>query len=475
MMFRFGRALAVATVVPLIVGGCAGGDEALIDPGTPQPTVSEVEPGAEIKDQSPDPNLLAPTPEVPTIEPGIVVEPPEALNLSKYFEFTYQTARSVGLDPDAALRADGLLSDLSLPLIEQAKRENDTEECMADERECGFFSLILETPQCGDRLLCVKQTLGKAGLGMATGYSEVSVLRIDPASGAEVSLSELLGGRAEAFIQTVNESAERIRVAHDFDMEDNRPDYSESTMPSWLPLTDGIHVWYPKYEVAPGAYGVVEIIVEETDKGFQGRPVPPKPENLVSSYDEAYDYLCGVETQDLPRLTDRFAAAYPVSVVQTLMREIPDGNGWYLFDGYVNGVYGKGTREAVERLQTLSSAQVDGLVGPETWNVLQYQACWHEEASQPADSGYTNEYETAVDLVVVPQVVGMFNKDAESVLGQAGLSSRIQAQIGDPSIAAQVNNDCVVTSQNPIAGSQVERWSTVTARMQCPNTGYNTP
>ena len=75
------------------------------------------------------------------------------------------------------------------------------------------------------------------------------------------------------------------------------------------------------------------------------------------------------------------------------------------------------------------------------------------------------------EMVVVPNLIGLSNRSAEQTIRSAGLMGWVTAELGDPSLAAQANNGCVVISQSPPAGTQVEAGSSVSATAQCPQTG----
>ena len=75
------------------------------------------------------------------------------------------------------------------------------------------------------------------------------------------------------------------------------------------------------------------------------------------------------------------------------------------------------------------------------------------------------------EMVVVPNLIGLSNRSAEQTIRSAGLMGWVTAELGDPSLAAQANNGCVVIGQSPPAGTQVEAGSSVSATARCPQTG----
>lgn len=466
--FKLRAMVGALAATALVASACAGGDSEAQGPNVNAPSPSES-------------SAVAPAPSQATsaIDPAIVITPPTTMNLDQYFEFSYQEASTVGLNPEAAAIADGVLTSMTQPWVTEAVAENETQECMEGETQCGYFSLALEWMPCEADLLCVKQTLGKTGIGMATGGDFVSVVRIKPETGKDTSLDDFLGNvRASDFLSALNETATLIQKANDSYFEESPPRYDLKTLPSWLPASDGIHVWFPKYEVGPGALGIVEIVMREDEAGFRGEPTPPGEEDLITSYDTAYAFICESETDYLPRLTNRFADPYAVSALQMLLGDLTLDRSSPIYIGAVNGQYDFKTREAVKQWQSLMNIEVDGLVGPRTWATIQYQTCWHEEEAPHSSSGSQGSQSNqgpGADVVQVPLLVGLMNKDAQSVASRAGLGFMARAQGGDPSIAAQVNNGCVIVAQDPAPGALVSRGATVQGLMICPSTGQNAP
>lgn len=445
--------------------------------GGPEPeesarTSSSAEPSP-VSEPSPTPSVTS-----PDLKPAIVISPVQSVELSQYSEFTHQEASPVGLPPAAMATAQDVLSAMTVPWVEEARAANDTQECLEGEQKCGFFSLTLEWLPCEYGLLCVKQTVGKAGIGMATGEGGVSVVRIDPQTGEDTSLIDVLGAaRTADFLAALNEAATLIQKSNDAYFEESPPTYDVSSVPAWLPTPDGVRVWFPRYALGPGSLGIVEILMRETSEGYRGEPLPPSGEDLVSSFDGAYGFICESDTDYLPRLMNRFADPYAVSVLQRLLADFTESGDSPIYAGEVSGQYDAETRQAVKRWQSLMAIEVDGLVGPRTWGTLQYQTCWHEEIPETSQQpeGGSGIGDAGTDVVQVPLLVGLLNKDAQRTAGLAGLGFTARALGGDPSVAAQATNGCVIVAQDPLPGAVVSRGALVQAEMLCPNTGYAAP
>lgn len=262
-MYRFGSfrgLIGITALTVCLVTACSEGNTTVVEP-LPSPT--EVATDVVL----PEMETVEPAPAVP---PGIVIESQTRTDLSQYSEFMYDTASTVGLEPAAAELADSLLAALVDPWVEEAAAENETQDCLAGESKCGYFSSTLDLLKCSDGLLCVKSNVDKSGIGMATGFANIEVIRIDPESGTSISLREYLGDEGtRIFLNALNKSAELIQRVNGAYFADESPNYSLLSIPSWLPLSDGIHIWFPKYELGPGYLGVVEVRLQQSDQKWE--------------------------------------------------------------------------------------------------------------------------------------------------------------------------------------------------------------
>lgn len=252
MLLINGKTAALATVTIFLVTACSE--------SAPQPVEVNV------TDAAPSPVVETPD---PVLDPGVVIQPAQTLDLDQYSEFSFQEASTVGLSSSRAIVADALLTEMTSPWVMEAKAENETQECLSGESKCGYFSLTLEWLKCESNLLCVLQRVEKTGIGMATGFSSVDAIRINPVSGKDETLEMHLGeNESNEFLLVLNETATEIQRTYGFYDPDNPPNYMSSSVPAWLPLADGIHVWFPKYDVAPGALGIVEARFQPSTKGW---------------------------------------------------------------------------------------------------------------------------------------------------------------------------------------------------------------
>ena len=394
-------------------------------------------------------------------------------DLKNYELFTYQTASSVGLGSEETVVADNNLSAFVDRMVDAAVKENSN-GCVSSGPQCGQFEQTLQAPACAtEQYLCVRQHGAGIAPGAATGEELLTTLLLDAATGQRVSAEQYFGtAEAKSFRATVEHAAVSMQKANDFYFSSDPPNYSKNNLPAWLPLTDGIHVWFSKYEVAPGADGVVEIIVSQNGTEFQAAPAAPAQWRLASSYTDANHWLCSTAIEDLPDLNSQWASSYPVSVLQYALGH---EQGAVL---KVTGLFDDASIAAVKKYQEQIGLFADGIVGQETWRNLQSNCESESSAATGANSETGSvpvpEQNAAApeNLVTVPRLIGLGNNSAKTEGMRAGVSVFLRANSGDPSIAAQTQGLCTVIAQSVQPGTQVTRNSVVNATMQCPQTGY---
>jgi len=223
-------------------------------------------------------------------DPLVLIRPYVTKDLSQYSEFRYQSASTVGLSPDASVTADAILAGLVEPYVAEATDDNEKIDCLDIGIQCGYFALALEWLPCDDSILCVKQSLDQTPIGGATGSSQVNTVRLSVETGSAVGLSEYLGvDGVESFLKALNASSELIQRENDLYDPDDPPDYQVDTVPAWLPLSDGIHIWYPKYSVASGALEIIEIRLKESSSGWNSWYVEPNYRSPILDADSTVD------------------------------------------------------------------------------------------------------------------------------------------------------------------------------------------
>ena len=396
---------------------------------------------------------------------AFIIVPHSREDLEKFAEFIYDTATVAGVTAAAGSAINNLLSALVEPEVAAATAEN-ANECASGESKCGYFVLSLEPVACMHDYLCVKADIGGAHVGAATGDQAVEGLVIDPASGQRITLTDAFtGSKLKELRKRIRQAAANFQNEHGYSPADFPVDFS--AISAWMPQPDGVHVWFEKYAIASGADGVVELIV-----AYPGTGAADEPTTLAASWDEAYKYICDVSVDSLPKLREGDAEPYATSIIQLLL------SGQLITAGPIDGAFGPTTAKGVRALQSDYGLVVDGYVGPQTWSALQTW-CEYEQAapdqgtSDQAPAPDTNGGTSNVQLVVVPNVLGRGNQTAQRTLQAAGLNWSLRYTNGDPSIAAQAQDLCPITSQNPGPNTTVERGTIVTIQANCPQTGQS--
>lgn len=258
-------------------------------------------------------------------------------------------------------------------MVSQWKAEDQTSECAQGEEQCGSFELNIEPVAC-KQYLCVSVVWGGAHVGAATGDEGQSTAVINITTGRAVDLEDVVGpsftGPIKAAIRGWQDSNGLARG--------DWPDSLEG-LAAWLPQSDGVHVFFEKYSIGPGAMGVPELVVP-----YPGKASAPKP--LVDVIEKATEWLCAGPVEGLPRLSQGSSDSYAVSALQTLLTM----QGYFGEDGVIDGQFGPVTDRAVKNFQRDGGLTVDGLVGPQTWDSFVTFYCSQEpegDVASPVKGG----------------------------------------------------------------------------------------
>ena len=194
--------------------------------------------------------------------PRLVVQSHTRSDVPAYVEFRYQTGSVAGMTAAAAARADGILGML-VEKPYQAALTAKTSRCAGGTADCGYFLQRLRSYPCVSGVLCVASQVGLLVPGNNGSTSYVDTRAIDTRTGARLPLSRFVpADRRAAFLSAVNAGIQRELAAGGI-VDD--PLWSTPValrlVTSWLPRADGIHVWFAKYDVAPGSFGDVHVRV----------------------------------------------------------------------------------------------------------------------------------------------------------------------------------------------------------------------
>ena len=293
---------------------------------------------------------------------GFAIQPKSRTDLRNYSQFSYMTATTTGLPPEAASIADERIKGMVDAVVGAAVADDDG-ECLEGEPKCGYFEQLLKPLPCRDGFLCLEQHVYAAPVGLAISDEQVAVLVLDPHTGRAANLSDVVReSDREAFLDAVNESVAQVQKSEGAYDASDAPRFSEADFAAWAPRSDGIHVWFPKYAAGPGSMGVVEVVVAESDVlAARERSASGSSDATAGSWSEAIEFFCARGPAEMPELVDSSADAFATSVLQLML-----SNRAYDV-GPIDGVYGPTTRKAVRAYQQNMRIAVDGLVGPQTW------------------------------------------------------------------------------------------------------------
>ena len=112
-------------------------------------------------------------------------------DLQNYGQFTYMTATTTGLTPEAATTADERIKGIVDAVVSAAVADDDG-DCMEGETKCGYFEQTLKPISCRNGYLCLEQHVSAARVGMAISDEQVAVLVLDPKTGRTANLSEVV-------------------------------------------------------------------------------------------------------------------------------------------------------------------------------------------------------------------------------------------------------------------------------------------
>lgn len=182
------------------------------------------------------------------------------LKVPRFQKFAYQTGTLTGLSPAAGARANATIAQRVGRAVRAARRANAT-ACMGGAATCGYFIQSLKKGPCIPGLVCVRSQTGILPVGANDGQGFVTTMPFDALTGRIVPLSRVVPSTA-AFIVGVNAAVRAALAAGGLAVDPYwAPHVKTKDVRAWLPQPDGIHVWFDKYAVAPGSFGIVHVVV----------------------------------------------------------------------------------------------------------------------------------------------------------------------------------------------------------------------
>jgi hypothetical protein len=301
---------------------------------------------------------------------------------------TYDTVTTTGLSPDAAALADAAVKEITDVNVDEWRAATPA-DCTLTPAPCGQWEQKSVEVPCIDRYLCLLVEGNGVFPGAATSSQSLAAVAIDPTTGTSADLTDALGTASlDDLLGFLTEKVARFQ-ARRFDIPCDDPTHvsrsplTAQMITTWLPTHDGIKVWFDKYAIAPGAAGVVPMLVtwdelahaddfvelgrtscSPTNVDAEGLPVLTQDGAVTAG-----GVLCPAKPGDLPDLTPGVDDIRATRVLQIVLQS------YGMYSGPLDGRYLPSTQKAVREFQQNSSVGIDGLVGPKTWNALKSSYC----------------------------------------------------------------------------------------------------
>jgi hypothetical protein len=182
-------------------------------------------------------------------------------NVAKFQRFLYRTGLLTGLSPEAGRRANATIARAVNVVLRGVKAPSGS-PCFAAQRRCGYFVQHLRQAPCLPGLVCVRQEVAFLPVGANSSAAGDETFAFDALTGRKVPLTQIVPATAvPSFLAALN-SAVQAKLDEGGIGDDPfwKPKVQFGDVYAWLPQPDGIHVWFDKYAVAPGSFGVVHVV-----------------------------------------------------------------------------------------------------------------------------------------------------------------------------------------------------------------------
>ena len=183
-------------------------------------------------------------------------------SVPRFQRFSYQDGSLAGLSADAARRATAAITATVDRGAAAAKRAN-RHTCLGNAERCAYFVQTLSQRRCESGFVCVLSVSGLLASGANSGQDWADTFALDGRTGRAASLSQVVpSSQQPAFVSGVNAAVESALAREGLGNDPFwKPKIAFKDVRAWLPQSDGIHVWFDKYAVAPGYLGIVHVVV----------------------------------------------------------------------------------------------------------------------------------------------------------------------------------------------------------------------
>ncbi|HBJ73400.1 MAG TPA: hypothetical protein DDY88_06805 [Actinobacteria bacterium] len=182
--------------------------------------------------------------------------------VSGFTKFRYQTGKVRGINEAAAAKINKVIAENVNSTMLAAKKSKNS-KCPMGLKDCGYYIQTLKAPTCQTGNVCVTAPASLLPVGANTGDSWVDTWVFDSITGATRQLQEFVSTNQEAaFLAAVNAGITAQLTKGGITNDPLwTPNVKMKDVYAWIPTPDGIHIYFSKYDVAPGSFGVVNVLV----------------------------------------------------------------------------------------------------------------------------------------------------------------------------------------------------------------------
>lgn len=185
----------------------------------------------------------------------------------RFTKFSYQTGTVSGVAEGAAAKINSFIAKEVSTSVASAKQQGKG-PCTAGAKKCGYFQLQLTAPACVTGSVCITEPGQLLPPGANTGNAWVNTATFNAKTGELQKLDEFVGATQQAdFLKAVNAGISAQLAKGGIKATDKlwKPAKKMKDIDSWSPTPEGIQLYFSKYDVAPGNFGVVQVFVPWLD------------------------------------------------------------------------------------------------------------------------------------------------------------------------------------------------------------------
>lgn len=185
------------------------------------------------------------------------------LKVPRYLKFSYQTGQVTGIDQAAAKKINAVLKKDVMDFVNPARKAK-SDPCTAGAKRCGYFVLQLKNPTCIDGNVCITEPGQSLPPGANTGSSWVNTAVFDATTGEPKTFEQFVPSKQQdAFFKATDAAIAAVLQKGGIDPNDKlwKPNTSLKRIYAWTPAPDGMHLYFNKYDVAPGSFDVVNVTI----------------------------------------------------------------------------------------------------------------------------------------------------------------------------------------------------------------------